>query len=100
MHDLFEHLSIEATEAAISELCRVTRRDICAGFFNMHADREHIVNAVDDYHWNTLSVARTKAVFERCASRIQFVHIDEFLTSKFGCADTHNKGAYTFVVSL
>jgi len=34
VQDLFEHLSIEAMKAAISELCRVTRRDICAGFFN------------------------------------------------------------------
>lgn len=100
VHDLFEHLSIEAAEAAISELCRVTRRDICAGFFNMHAGSEHIVKAVGDYHWNALSVARTKAVFERYASSIQVIHIDEFLASKFGCADTHNKGAYTFVVSL
>jgi len=100
VHDLFEHLSIEATEAAISELCRVTRRDICAGFFNMHAGGEHIVKAVGDYHWNALSVPRTKAFFERYASKIQIIHIDEFLTSKFGCEDAHNKGAYTFVVSL
>jgi hypothetical protein len=100
VHDLFEHLSIEAIEAAISELCRVTRRDICAGFFNMHGGSEHIVKAVGDYHWNALSVVRTKAVFERYCSRIQVIHIDEFLTSEFGCADTHNKGAYTFVVSL
>ena len=100
VHDLFEHLSIEAAEAAISELCRVTRRDICAGFFNMHAGREHIVKAVGDYHWNALSVARTKAFFERYSSKTQIIHIDEFLTSKFGCEDTHNKGAYTFFVSL
>ncbi len=100
VHDLFEHLSIEATEAAISELCRVTRRDICAGFFNMHGDGEHIVTPVEDYHWNTLSLARTKVLFERYASKIEVVHIGEFLESKFGCADTHNKGAYTFVVSL
>ncbi len=100
VHDLFEHLSIEATEAAISELCRVTRRDICAGFFNMHAGGEHIVKAVGDYHWNVLSTVRTKAVFERYASKIEAIHIDEFLKSKLGWADTHNKGAYTFVVSL
>ncbi|MBL7187195.1 MAG: class I SAM-dependent methyltransferase [Phycisphaerae bacterium] len=100
VHDLFEHLSIEAAEAAISELCRVTRRDICAGFFNMHVGGEHIVKAVGDYHWNTLSLVRTKAVFERYCSGIQVIHIDEFLTSEFGCADAHNKGAYTFVVSL
>jgi SAM-dependent methyltransferase len=100
VHDLFEHLSIEAMETAISELCRVTRRDICVGFFNMHAGAEHIVKAVGDYHWNALSVVRTKATFECLCSKIQVIHIDEFLTSRFGCADAHNKGAYTFVVGL
>jgi SAM-dependent methyltransferase len=100
VHDLFEHLSIEGMESAISELCRVTRRDLCSGFFNMHPGGEHIVKAVADYHWNTLSLDRTRAVFERYASRIRVIHIDELLKSRFGCADTHNKGAYTFIVSL
>ena len=100
VHDLFEHLSIEAMEAAIAELCRVTRRGICAGFFNMHDGWRHIVRTVDDYHWNTLSLARTEAAFRRFASDVQVIHIDEFLTSHFGCPDTHNKGAYTLVVSL
>jgi SAM-dependent methyltransferase len=100
VHDLFEHLSIEAMEAAIAEICRVTRQGICAGFFNMHEDDRHKVRVVGDYHWNKLSMARTKATFERHASAIQVIHIDRFLASKFGCRDTHNKGAYTFVVSL
>jgi hypothetical protein len=100
VHDLFEHLSVRATEAAITELCRVTRRGICAGFFNMHDGERHIVRTVSDYHWNTLSVARTKAAFKREASGIQVIHIDAFLRSGFSCPDTHNKGAYTFIVSL
>lgn len=100
LHDLFEHLSIEAMEAAIAEICRVTRKDICAGFFNMHDGERHIVQAVGDYHWNKLSMAETKAIFERHASVVQVIHIDAFLASKFGCCDTHNKGAYTLIVNL
>ena len=100
VHDLFEHLSIEAMEVAIAQICRVTRNDICIGFFNMYDGDEHVVNVVDDYHWNTLSAVRTKAMFERYCSGTQVIHIDESLTSRFGCADAHNKGAYTFVVSL
>ena len=100
VHDLFEHLSIEAMEAAIAEICRVTRKDICVGFFNMHDGERHIVQAVDDYHWNKLSVTETKAIFERYASAVQVIHIDSFLASKFGCRDTHNKGAYTLIVNL
>ena len=33
VHDLFEHLSLEAMESAISEICRVTRHGICMNFF-------------------------------------------------------------------
>jgi len=100
VHDLFEHLSVEAMEAAITEICRVTRKDICAGFFNMHYGERHIVRAVGDYHWNNLSMAETKAIFERHASAVQVFHIDTFLRSKFRCGDTHNKGAYTLIVSI
>ncbi|UCF17150.1 MAG: class I SAM-dependent methyltransferase [Phycisphaerales bacterium] len=100
VHDLFEHLSIEAMEAAIKELCRVTRRDICVGFFNMQSGGEHVVRPVGHYHWNYLSLPRTKAIFERCACRVRIIHINEYLTSSFGCTDTHNKSAYTFIISL
>jgi hypothetical protein len=98
VHDLFEHLSIEAMEMAISEICRVTRHDICIGFFNMHDSDRHIVKAVDDYHWNKLSEGMMKGVLERHASGVQVIRIDKFLVSKFGCGDTHNKGAYTFII--
>jgi len=100
VHDLFEHLSIEAMEAAIAEICRVTQKDICAGFFNMHDGERHIIRAVGDYYWNNLSVTETKAIFERYASSVQVFHIDTFLRSKFRCGDAHNKGAYTLIVSM
>ena len=100
VHDLFEHLSVDAMEAAIAEICRVTRKDISAGFFNMHDGESHIIKAVDDYYWNNLSMAETKAIFERHASVVQVFHIDKFLRSKFRCGDTHNKGAYTLIISI
>jgi len=99
VHDLFEHLSIEAMETAIAEICRVTRRSICAGFFNMHDGGRHIVKKVDQYYWNKLSMTETKAIFERYASAVQVIHIDTFLRSSFRCGDTHNKEAYTLIVS-
>ena len=100
VHDLFEHLSIEAMEVAISEACRVTRRDICIGYFNMYDGNEHIVKRIDDYYWNKLSIGKTKAIFERYASEVQVIHIDKFLSAKFGCSDTHNKDAYTFIIRI
>jgi hypothetical protein len=98
VHDLFEHLSIEAMEEAISQICRVTRRGICAGFFNMHEGDEHNVKVVGDYHWNKLSVSATREAFERFGFVAETIHVDTFLRSRFGCSDTHNKGAYTFIV--
>jgi len=100
VHDLFEHLSVEAMEAAIAEICRITRRGICAGFFNMYDGERHIVKKVDQYYWNKLSITETKAIFDRQASSVQVFQIDTFLRSKFRCNDTHNKRAYTLIVSI
>jgi SAM-dependent methyltransferase len=100
VHDLFEHLSVEAMEAAIAEICRVTRRRICAGFFNMHDGKRHKIQVVGGYHWNNLSMPETRLIFERHASKVQVIHIDTFLRSQFRCNDTHNKGAYTLIVSV
>lgn len=100
VHDLFEHLSIEAMEVAISEVCRVTRRGLCIGFFNMHNGDQHIVKVLGNYHWNKLSMGETKAIFESHASVVEVIHIDTLLVSKFGCRDTHNKNAYTFVIRI
>jgi hypothetical protein len=100
IHDLFEHLSIEAMELAVAEVCRVTRRGICIGFFNMHDGDEHIVKRVNDYHWNKLSLARAKALFERQGAFVDAIHIDAFLSSRFGYRAYHNRGAYTFIVRI
>ncbi len=108
VHDLFEHLSVEAMELAITEICRVTRQDICIGFFNMHETDEHSVKSVGNYHWNKLSLARTKALFQKHARRtsdghaavFDAIHIDTFLMSQFGYCDYHNKNAYTLVVRM
>lgn len=100
VEDLFEHLSLEAMEVAISEICRVTRQGICAGFFNMHEGQEHIVQTVDDYHWNKLSLAGTKAIFEQHSSEVKAIHIDIFLSKQFRYNDIHNKDAYTFIIKI
>ena len=99
INHLFEHLSIEAMEIATAEVCRVTRKDICVGFFNMHEGSQHVVKAIDNYHWNNLSMPRTKAIFERHASVVEVININAFMGSQFG-GDTHNKGAYTFVIRM
>ncbi len=98
VHDLFEHLSREGMEAAVGEICRVTRRGICAGFFNMDEIRKHVVQPVEEYHWNKLSMARTRELFARHGFAAQVVHIGTFLQRQVGCAETHNPNAYTFLL--
>ena len=66
----------------------------------MHDGDQHIVKAIGDYHWNKPSMGGTKAIFERHASVVEVIHIDKLLVSKFGCRDTHNKDAYTFVIRI
>lgn len=100
VQDLFEHLSVEAMEMAISEICRVTRNEIRIGFFNMTNQSEHTVCPMGDYHWNILSVSRTKEYFKRFASHVEAISIDGYLRSNYHCGDTHNKGAYYFIVKM
>lgn len=96
VHDLFEHLSIAALDRAAGEIGRVTREGLCLGFFNMHEEAEHLVRAVEDYHWNTLSLARTGALFEQQGFVVQPIHLGTFLKWRIGCEETHNENAYTF----
>lgn len=98
-HDLFEHLSPEALPVGIRELCRVTRRGLCVGFFQMAEVPDHIVRPVDDYHWNTLSLERTRALFGEQGFDVQALHIGTYLHARTGCAETHNPNAYTFIAS-
>jgi hypothetical protein len=100
VHDLFEHLSVEAMEVAIAEVCRVTKKQACVHFFNMSDSDEHVVEKTGHYHWNMLSCDKTKEVFLRHASKVEVVCIDDFLAEKYNCSDTHNKDAYTFYVSI
>jgi hypothetical protein len=100
VHDLFEHLSIKGMEAAIAEICRVTRRRICAHFFNMAEIDDHIIRPTDDYHWNTLSMARVREEFTRHAATVQVLHIGTFLRWSLQCPLNYNDGAYTFIVTV
>ncbi len=97
VHDLFEHLSLQGLEAALSEICRVTRCGLSLGFFNLHEADAHLVRLSGDYHWNTLSVPKLRDLLERHGFRAQVIHIDTFLKWRFGCDQTHNKNAYTFL---
>jgi SAM-dependent methyltransferase len=98
VHDLFEHLSFDGIQVAVKEICRVTRRGMCIGFFNMDEIREHQVRPVDEYHWNLLSMGRMRELFATQGFTAQVVHIGSFLRQQVGCDQTHNPNAYTFLL--
>jgi hypothetical protein len=98
VHDLFEHLSIEGLHAAVKELCRVTRRAICANFFQMDEIPDHVIRPTDEYHWNLLSMDQINRLFKTHGFSGQTIQIRSFLRGEYGCDYTHNPNAYTFIL--
>jgi len=98
VQDLLEHLSLEGMQAAVREICRVTRRGLCVGFFQMDEIRDHVARPVDDYHWNLLSMTKMRELFAQQGFAAQVIHISTFLHQQVGCDQTHNPNAYTFLL--
>jgi SAM-dependent methyltransferase len=78
-HDLFEHLSPAGLEVAIREVCRITRRSLCIGFFQMDEIGEHVIRPIEEYHWNLLSAGRMRELFASQGFAAHVVHIGTFL---------------------
>jgi hypothetical protein len=95
VHDLFEHLSIEGLDRALSEVCRVTRQGLCLGFFRMHEEGQHIVRPVQRYHINTLSMDLVRARIESLGFEVQVTHPGTLLKWRFGWEGRDNPNAYT-----
>lgn len=96
VHDLFEHLSIDAMARAVAEVCRVTKRSVLAHFFQMHDEPEHLVRTHEDYHWNRLSLEKVVDLFQ--AEGFELAHavkIADLVTARFAGAQTHNQHAWT-----
>jgi SAM-dependent methyltransferase len=98
VHDLFEHLSLEGMQAAVSEVCRVCRTGICIGFFQMDELPQHLVRPLSEYYCNRLSREQTARTFAEHGFAAQTFHIETFLRAELGWGDTHNPFAHTFVL--
>jgi SAM-dependent methyltransferase len=95
VHDLFEHFSPAGIEAAVGEVCRVTRRGLCVGFFNLDEIPDHQIRPLREYHWNRLSLARMRELFAARGFAGRAVNIGVFLRERYGCDQTHNPNAHT-----
>lgn len=99
-HDLLEHLSPAGMERALRELCRVTRRRIYLGFFNMSASQESVIEKREYYHWNRLGAGHVEELLAPMTANIQKIHLDSLLQTRYGCAGTCNPNAWSWLVEL
>ena len=99
VHDLFEHLSPAGLEAALAEVMRVTGREAWLHFFNLGEEGEHVIHAVEGYHWNLLSEARVVESLGHHAASIDVVRIPDLLKEKFGIERHYNRESATLIVT-
>ena len=100
VHDLFEHFSPAALEVAVAEVCRVTRRALWVGFFQMHDGPDHIIRPYGTYHYNTLSAARTRDLFLKHAAKVEVAPIASLFRDLFGCPEVPNPAAYVLTAMI
>ncbi len=96
VHDLFEHLSIEAMAQAVAEVGRVSGRSVLAHFFQMHDEPEHLIRTQDDYHWNRLSLEKVVGLFDAAGFElVRAINVAELVAARFLGATAHNEHAWT-----
>lgn len=100
VQDVLEHLSPEALEVALEQLCRVSRRALCLGLFQTHEGPDHILRSVGDDYTNTLSLPRVRALLAQHGAQAQAIHIRTLLKHLFGWEDGYWGTAYTLLVQL
>ena len=93
--DIFEHLSLEKMERALTEASRLARRGVALTFFNMADVPDHVVQPRKVYFWNRLSRPRIEERLRNEFDRVAVVGIHEMLKDRFGYANTYNKHAYS-----
>lgn len=99
VYDLFEHLSPKALPRAVSELLRVTRREVWIHLFNAADMSSHRICPAGDYYWNTLSLGRMIGWMAQSGSRVEVVSIAELAQAKFGFRQYYNPNAYALLAT-
>jgi ubiquinone/menaquinone biosynthesis C-methylase UbiE len=94
--DIFEHLSLEAMEAALAEAARLAREGLILTFFNMADAPDHDVRRRRAYHWNTLSRPRIEARLRDLGfGSLLVVPVARWLKTVHGYAHSYNRHAWT-----
>ncbi|WP_018155515.1 class I SAM-dependent methyltransferase [Demetria terragena] len=95
--DLFEHMSIEAMEKAVSEACRLADKRLLLTFFSMTDAPEHHVRPVRTYFWNVLSRTKVQELIEEQFGPVEVIRIRDLILDDFGYDNSYNKNAWTFI---
>ena len=99
VHDLFEHLSLEALDHTLAEILRIVKHQAWLHFFNVDTSPDHTVKPIEKYHWNTLSLDKLCHTIEAQGAQIEVISIADLLKQKFDFDDHYNPGAYTLLVT-
>ena len=99
VHDLFEHLSPDGFEIAVREMLRVTRNEAWFAFFDLQDIPDHIIQPMDDYHINTLSLGKTVKLIEQTGARVDVIDVALLMRQKTLIPDYYNPHAKTLIVS-
>jgi SAM-dependent methyltransferase len=97
VHDLFEHLSLDALNQALTEVMRIVRREAWLHFFNAGDGEEHLIQPVDRYHWNLLSVRRISETLEQLGADLEVISIPGLIREKFHFDGYYNQEAVTIL---
>lgn len=95
--DIFEHLSVEGMERALTEAARLSRRGVILTFFNMSESEDHDVQQRGVYHWNRLSRPRVEAILRRGFSKLEVTPVADWLREAYSYPSSYNTHAYTIV---
>jgi len=95
--DIFEHLSLEAMERAMSEAMRLARRGVVFAFFIMVDKPDHNVRPKANYHWNELSATRIRDLLQRRFPSVTVTHIPTFLRTEYAATHSYNPKAWSVI---
>jgi ubiquinone/menaquinone biosynthesis C-methylase UbiE len=93
--DIFEHLSPESIELALTDATRVARRGLALTFFNMSDIAAHEITPKGVYHWNQLSRPVMEARLRTAFPKIESFGISAWLSTEHGYAHSYNQRAVT-----
>ena len=99
VHDLFEHLSPQGLELALTQVMQLTHKQAWLHFFNLTDIKQHRFKQVGTYYWNLLGINHIRETLAPHASQIDVVFIPELLRDKFGWSQYHNQEAVTLIVT-